>query len=174
MNTSWRLLAGAIMLLRGVSGDTAVGADLGKLELIDVAKIPDAGELGWVEVERPQGAYGWQCGGRQYRDHLRAVARLVRAAPESIDGLSRFDKLGRQLIGRMTYYSKRGVPALGGRGRTFPWLNWLRETLEDINAMADESRMPQGKREASLRRWVACHLNVTEVAEALGLPAHEK
>ncbi len=76
----------------------------------------------------------------------------------------------------MNSYSQRGVPALGGRGRTFPWRDWLRETLEDINALSDKSGMPQKMKEVALRTWVACHLNVTEVASALGLqpPVQEK
>ncbi|MDE0102397.1 MAG: hypothetical protein OXN89_08450 [Bryobacterales bacterium] len=174
MNTSWWLLAGTLIVLCSSSGDAA---DLGKLELIDVARIPGAGELGWVEVERRRGALGWQCGDlRSKDDHLRAVARLVRAAPEAIDGLSGFDRLGHHLINRMTYYSQRGVPRLGGRGRTFPWRDWLRETLENINALADESRMPQATKEAALRNWVACHLHVTEAEGALRLqlPARAK
>ena len=169
MNTSLWLLAGTLILLSAAAGEE----DLGKLELIDVAKIPGSGSLGmalgWVEVERRHGVYGWQCGDRRSGDHLRAVERLVRAAPESTHGLSRSDYLVRKLISRMNYYSQRGVPALGGRGRTFPWRDWLRETLEDINALADESKMPQEMKEVALRTWVVCHLHVTEVASALGI-----
>ena len=175
MNTPWRLLAGTLIVLCAASG---AAADLGKLELINVAQIPGAGKLGWVEVERRRGALGWQCGGdlRSRDDHLRAVARLLRAAPEAVDGLSPFDRLGLHLINRITYYSKRGVAGLGGRGRTFPWRDWLRETLETINALADESRMPQQTKEAALRNWVACHVHVNEAAAALGLqlPARAK
>lgn len=168
MNTSWRLLAGTLIVFCAASGDAA---DLGKLELIDVAHIPGAGKLGWVEVERRRGALGWQCGDLRSRDdHLRAVARLLRAAPEAIDGLSPFDRLGHHLINRMTFYSQRGAAGLGGRGRTFPWRDWLRETLENINALADESRLPQQAKEAALRNWVACHVHVNEAAAALGLP----
>lgn len=179
MNVSAWIRGGTLVLLCAASVDAAPGranrpaalqSDLGKLELIDVARIPGAAELGWVEVERRRpGGWGWQCGSRR---HLRSMSRLRREArdgPETESSPNWYAVLGAHLIGRLTLYSEEGIPGLGGRGRAFPWRAWLRDTLEKINRVADRSGMPQQKKEAALRNWVVCHVSEAEATLLLSL-----
>ena len=165
---------------------------LGKADLIDLWAIPEALELGSVEVERRgETAIGWQCYGPTA--HLYGVDRMRRGEPRYAPGASlgeMFSKsigtqrlpvidpvlwneiLGTYLRNRLSKYATEGKPGLGGGGRNFPWQEWLKQTLEDINKKADLADLSQEQRARVLRDWVACHVSETE-AEALRNAFHK-
>ncbi len=166
--------------------------NLAKADLIDLRAIPATFELGWVEVERRvETAIGWQCDGPTA--HLFGVDRMRRGEPRYAPGASRGEMfsqsigtqrlpvidpvlwneiLGTYLRNRLSKYATEGKPGLGGGGRNFPWQEWLKQTLEDINKKADLAELPQEQRAKVLRDWVACHVSETE-AEALRNAFHK-
>lgn len=139
---------------------TAQLQDGSKFEVIDFAKIPEATELGWVEVERRQrdGGWGWQCDKLR---HLAAVDRLRLGGAGAVHKRTWLEVSGTRVIARLSRYADEPT-AKRGKGRTFQWRNWLRRTLERINEAADASDMPPVRRTRALYNWVMCHLSVAE------------
>lgn len=124
-----------------------------KLQLVDFAKIPKAGELGWVEVQRRRGqGWGWQC---DNQGHLTAMSQVRRGGSSAVDAKTWLQVSGILLIERLSTYTNEP-------GRAFVWRRWLRGTLERINEAADESGMPQWRKEAAIQDWVLCHVSIEE------------
>ena len=134
----------------------------------EFARIPGAPNLGWVEVERRNGAdgRGWQCGSPV---HLYLVSELRRRTPYGLPAETPIDSavwdrmLRLYLLKRLTeYYPGRGKPGLEGRDRSF---SWLTETLERINDDADRAGLRQQAKAAALHAWVVCHISLVEAAQ---------
>ncbi|MDE0453548.1 MAG: hypothetical protein OXI90_17485 [Gammaproteobacteria bacterium] len=161
----------------------AAHAQTQKADLIGLAKVPGSSSLGWVEVERQNNNVGWQC---EHGANYFSLSRLREGRPvippevsgrgssatiayvisqgrqPEIDPEIWHGMLGRFIILRLTGYSeggKRGSPA---PPPSFSWRDWLRQTLEKINAKADREGISQGAKKKALRSWVLCHISEVE------------
>ncbi len=129
-----------------------------KLELIDFAMIPNAAELGWVEVQRRRGdGWGWQCDNRLHlaARHLAVMDRLRRRGSGTVDAKTWLQMSGMWVIERLSSYTNQPDGA-------FSWRSWLTGMLERINEAADDSGMPRWRKEVALHNWVMCHVSVEE------------
>ncbi|MDE0414033.1 MAG: hypothetical protein OXI47_06820 [Gammaproteobacteria bacterium] len=152
-------------------------------ELIGLATIPGASELGWVEVMRQSdtGDAGWHC--KTAGGHLYALERLregrARVPPDvaekgwqaifnyearhgglpAVAGTLWERALGIFLIQRLTFLSENGRPAFRTPKPSLTWRGWLRQTLEEINEKADRKGMSAARRRRALGNWVMCHIS---------------
>ena len=191
-----RLLAGVGIATLSVAV-LGCGGARSLVQPIDLARIPGAQELGRVEVERRHSAHvwGWQCDTSAHLDRVSEVREgtspvvsmtegididtvwnsvlhtyEIRRRTEAIDATVWNSALRTYVLRRLTeYYPERGKPGLRGQDRTYSWRDWLRGTLERINATADEAGMSQKEKEATLRAWVVCHVSVAEAVRIRNL-----
>ena len=95
---------------------------------------------------------------------------LAFADTEAIDAAEWNGVLRQYVLKRLTEdYPEHGKPGLRGRDRSFNWRDWLKDTLEAINATADEAGMAQQEKAAALHAWVVCHVSVAEAVRIRSL-----
>lgn len=162
----------------------AAGQESRSPEVIDLATIPGASELGWVEVMRQSDAgrdAGWHC--KTAGGHLYALERLrqgrARVPPDVADrgwqaifdyearhgGLPAIagtlweSALGIFLIQRLTFLSENWRPEHRTPKPSLTWRGWLRQTLEEINEKADRQGISAARKRKALGTWVMCHIS---------------
>ena len=131
----------------GIATLSVAALGCGARARIDTARIPHAPELGLVEVQRAVrlDRPGWRCAGDDDWENPGFFG-----APVGVDAA-----LWSLVL--HSFVLKRTADRV-----------WLRETLERINAAADEAGMSQEERAAALHRWVVCHVS-TEARERMQL-----
>jgi len=142
----------------------AAGQDSRSPKVIDLATIPGASELGWVEVMRQSdtGEAGWRCktaGGHLYALERLREGRARHGGLPAVAGTLWERALGISLLQRLTFLSENGRPAFRTPKPSLTWRDWLRQTLEEINEKADRKGMSAARKRKALGNWVMCHIS---------------